>query len=130
MYEFLGLAGRGGNSSDVPVSFDRKAGYRFTGRGNTVDNLLRPPGLDTDDDAGRNVRVGAGADHRTEVKFEVLAELQPSVGMRQGDRSSNMGGDRLARSVGNIVERQNHDVIAYTHSTVLAAVAPNRLLRV
>jgi hypothetical protein len=47
--------------------------------------------------------------------------------MRQGNRSSNVCGNRFAGSVGDIIQRQDHHVIAYADPAVFAPIAPDRL---
>lgn len=49
------------------------------------------------------------------------------VRMGQGNRSPDMCSDRFAGRVGDIVERQDDDVIAYAHAAAFAPIAPDRL---
>ena len=84
---------------------------------------LGPAVLDADHDHGGDVGVGAGADQRAEVQIEVGAELQPAVGMRDRQRALDVVGDRLAGRVGEIVERQDDDVVAHADAAVLAPPA-------
>src|SRR3546814_13756738 len=51
------------------------------------------------------------------------AELQPAVGVRDGEAALDVVGDRLAGGVRQIVERQDDDVVADAAAAVLAAVA-------
>ena len=74
---------------------------------------------------GRDVRVRAGADQGAEMQVEILAELQTAVGVRERERALDVVGDRLAGGVREIVERQDHDVVAHADAAVLAAVAQN-----
>jgi hypothetical protein len=84
--------------------------------------------LDADHDNGRDVRTAARADQRAEMELEIGAELEPSVRMRDCDRAFDVVLDRLARGVGQVVDRQNDDVIAYAYPPVLAAVSHESLL--
>jgi hypothetical protein len=100
------------------------SGHRLAGRGDAGDDFLRPLILDSDDDDGGDVGICACADQRAEVQFEVGAELQPAVGVRDRQRPLDVVRDGLAGGVGQIVDRQDDDVIAHADATVLAAVAP------
>ena len=73
---------------------------------------LGPGGLDPDDDRRGDVRVRAGADHRSEVQVEVLAVLQPAVGVRQRKRAGDLRRDSLACGVRNVVDGQDDHVVA------------------
>ena len=88
------------------------------------------PVLDADHDHGGDVRVRAGADQRAEMELEVLAELQPAIGVRQGERALDVVRDRLAGGVGEVVEGQDDDVVAHADAAVLAPVAPEFQVRV
>ena len=57
------------------------------------------------------------------MQVEVLAELQPAVGVRQRQRALDVVGDRLAGGVRQIVERQDDDVVAHADAAVLAPPA-------
>jgi hypothetical protein len=108
----------------VTVLLDAEAGDRLAGQRDAVDHLLRPALLDADDHDGGNVRVGAGPDQGAEMEIEVLAELQAPVGVRQCERALDVVGDRLGGRVGDVVDRQDDDVVADTDATVLAPVTP------
>ena len=108
----------------VAVPLDAEEGDRLAGGGDAVGHLLRPAVLDADHDDGRDVRVGAGADQGAEVQIEVGAELQPAVGMRQRQRPLDVVLDRLRGGVGQVVDRQDDDVVAHADAAVLALVAP------
>ena len=57
------------------------------------------------------------------VQVQVGAELQPPVGMRQGNRALDVVGDSLTGSVGDIVDRQDCDVVADAYAPVFTPVA-------
>src|SRR3546814_18602970 len=57
------------------------------------------------------------------MQVEVGAELQPAVGVRDGEAALDVVGDRLAGGVRQIVERQDDDVVADADAAGLAAVA-------
>ncbi len=94
------------------MALDGEGRDRFAGRGDAVDDPLRPVRLDPDDDHGGDVRVGAGADQGAEVQLEIGAELQPAVWMRQRQDALDDPGHRLDRRVGQVVDRQHDDVVA------------------
>ena len=123
LHEFLGLVGGLGDGGDVAVALDAEADDGLAGLGDAVDDALGPAVLDADHDHGGDVGVGAGADQRAEVQIEVRAELQPAVGMRQRQRALDVVGDRLAGGVGEVVERQDDDVVAHADAAVLAPPA-------
>ena len=66
----------------------------------------------------------AGADQRAEVQLQVGAELQAAVGMRDGERALDVVRDGLGGGVGQVVHRQDDDVVAHADAAVLALVAP------
>ena len=107
----------------VAVQLDAEAGHRLAGLGDAVDDALGPAVLDADHHHGGDVGVGAGADQRAEMQLEVGAELQAAVGMRDRHRALDVVGDRLARGVRQIVDRQDDDVVAHADAAVLALVA-------
>ncbi len=84
---------------------------------------LVQPVLDADDHDGGDVRIGAGADQRAEVEIEVGAELQATIGVREGKCALDIVRDRLARRVREIVERQDDDMIAHADTAVFTAPA-------
>jgi hypothetical protein len=57
------------------------------------------------------------------MQLEVLAELQAAIGMRDRQRALDVVGHRLAGRVGDIVHRQDEDVVAHADPAVLAPVA-------
>ena len=90
--------------------------------GDAVDDAAGPRRLDADDDARGHVRVRADADQGAEEELEVFAELQTAVGVRQSERSLDVVRHRLARRIGQIVERQDDDMIANADTSVLAPI--------
>src|SRR6185437_10134175 len=109
-----------GDGVDVAVELYAEAGYRLAGLGNPVDDALRPPILNADHDAGRNIGICARADDGAEKSFEIFAELQPAIGMRNCQRALDVIADRFARGVRQIVERQDHNMVSYANATVFA----------
>jgi hypothetical protein len=57
------------------------------------------------------------------VQVQVGAELQAAIGVRDGQRALDVVGDGLGRGVGQVVQRQDDDVVAHAHAAVLAPVA-------
>ena len=102
---------------------------RLAGGGDAVGDLLRPAVLDADHDHRGDVRVRAGADQGAEMQLEVGAELQPAVGMRHRQRALDVVRHRLRRGVGQVVDRQDDDVVAHADAAVLAPVAQKVALR-
>jgi len=62
------------------------------------------------------------------VQIEVGAELQSTVRMRDRQRALDIVGDGLGRGVGQVVYRQDDDVVAYADAAVLALVTLNVVL--
>src|SRR6056297_2842100 len=122
--EFLCLARSRRDGLDVAVLLDREARYGFAGLGDAVDDLLRPAWLDADDYAGSHVRIRPRTDHGSEMEIEVRAELQPPIGVRQGDGTLYVVGDGLAGGIRDIVHGQYGHVIAYSDAAVLAPETP------
>jgi hypothetical protein len=91
--------------------------------GNAIDDLLRPAVLDADDDDRGDVRVAAAADQRAEVQIQISTELQPAIRMRNRQRALDVVRHRFGGSVGQVIERQDDDVVAHADAAVLAAVA-------
>ena len=121
--ELLGLVRGLGDGGDVAVALDAEADDRLAGLGDAVDHPLGPAVLDADDDDGRHVGIGAGADQGAEMQVEVGAELQPAIGMRQRQRALDVVGHGLAGGIRQIVERQDDDVVAHADAAVLAPPA-------
>ena len=105
------------------MALDAEADHRLAGLGDAVDDALGPAVLDADDHDGGDVRVRAGADQRAEMDFQILAELQAAIGVRDGERALDVVGDGLAGGVGEIVERQQQHMVAHADAAVLAAPA-------
>ncbi len=114
---------------DVAVELDAEAGHRLAGLLDALDDAGGPAVLNADDDDRGDVWIGAGADQRAEMQFEVLAELQTSIGVRNRHRTFDVVGDRLARGIREIVERQNDDVVSHTDAVVLPPPAHERHIR-
>ena len=108
----------------IAVQFDAEADDRLAGRGDAIDDFLGPAVLDADDNDRGHVRVAAGADQRAEMQVEVGAELQPPIRMRNRQRALDVVGNGFARRVGQIVDRQDDDVIAHADTAILAAITP------
>ena len=104
------------------------ARHGLSGRGDAVDDLLRPLVLDADHDDRCDIGAGARADQRSEVQVEIGAELQTAVRMRDRERALDVVRDGLARGVRKVVDGQDNDVVADTDAPVLAPVALKRLL--
>ena len=121
--EFFRTAGGGGDGVDVAVLLYGKGGDGFAGGGDLARNFLRPAGFDADDDASGDIRVRPRPNHGAEMQFQILAELQAPIGVRQGERPGNVGGDCFAGGVGNIVNRENGDMVADANAPVFSAVA-------
>jgi len=58
------------------------------------------------------------------MQFEVFTELQPAVMVRQGHRALDVVGHRLAGGVGQVVQRQDDDMVADADPAIFAAVSP------
>src|SRR5690606_17616204 len=110
----------------VAVQFYAESGHGLAGGGNGVHHALGPAFFDADDHDCRDVRVAAGTDQRAEMQFQVFAELQAAVGMRQGHRALDVVGDGFGGRVGNVVDRQDDDVVAHTDASVVAAIPHER----
>ncbi len=130
MNEFLGLARGVHDGLQIAVLLDGKAGHRLAGRRDAVDDLARPAGLDADDDAGGDIGIGAGADHGAEMQIKILAELQPAIGVRQGHGALDVVANRFAGGIGNVVKRQDDDMVADTDTAVFAPVGMDRCVAV
>jgi hypothetical protein len=60
------------------------------------------------------------------MQLEILAELQPAIGMRDRQRALDVVGHGLAGRVRDVVDRQDEDVVAHADAAVLAPVALKR----
>lgn len=108
---------------EVAILLDREARYGLSTRGDAVDDTLGPTRLDPDDDHGRDIGIGAGADQYAEVQINCHAELQPAIGVRQGERTLDVIRNGLAGRVGYVVYGQDDDVIAHTDASIVAPIA-------
>ena len=88
-----------------------------------VDHALGPTLLDADHDHGRDIGIGASTDQCTEEELQVLAELQPAIGVRDRHHALDVVGNRFGRGVGEIVQRQHDDMVAHADPAVLAPPA-------
>jgi hypothetical protein len=100
-----------------------KPGHRLAGLGDRVHHPLGPLRLDADDDRRGHVRVAPGARQRAESQVEVLAELQPAVGVGQGHRALDQGRHAVRGRVRDVVDRQDDDVVADAEPPVWPPVA-------
>jgi hypothetical protein len=107
----------------IAVELDAETRHGFPGLGDAVHDALRPFCLDPDHDDSRHVRIGARADKRAEMKLQVGAELEPSVGMGDRQRALDVVRNGFARRVRQIVNGQDDDVIAHADATVLTPIA-------
>src|SRR6266702_4429552 len=123
MHVFLCGLGGEANRLHVAVAFDAERRHGLARFCDPVGDALRPAVLDADHDHGGDVGVGAGADQRSEMQIEVGAELQPSVGMRDGERALDVVRHRVACGVREVVHGQDDDVVAHADAAVLALVA-------
>jgi hypothetical protein len=104
------------------VALDGEALYGFSCLADALDHAAGPLRLDADDDDRGDVGVAAGADQGAEVQLQVLAELQAPVVVRQRQAALDVVGHLLAGGIGEIVQRQDDDVVADADAAVLAAV--------
>ena len=130
MHELLGLARGGGDGRDVAVALDREARHRLAGLGDAVDDTVWvQPGSMPMTMQAATLGLAPVPIMVRKCSSRSCAELQPAVGVRQGDGALDVGGDRLAGGVGDIVERQDGDVVAHADPAVLAPVAPDCAVR-
>ena len=123
MHIFLGHFGRTHDGVVIAMEFDAETGDRFAGLGNAVDHFFRPAFFNADHHHGGDVGVGARADDGAEMQVQVGAKLQPAIGMRDRNRALDVVGHGFSGGIGQIVNRQNQDVVADTNAAVLAAIA-------
>jgi hypothetical protein len=126
MHIFLGHLRSFHDGLQIAILLDRQTGHRLAGGSDPVDDLLGPARLDADHHHGRDVRVRAGADDGAEMQLEILAELQPAIGMRNRQRALDVVGNGLAGRVRDVVDRQDEDVVAHADPAVLPPVALKR----
>jgi len=105
------------------VAFDAEADHRLAGGGDAVDHFFGPTVFNADHHHGRDVGVAARAYQRAKVQLQVGAELQAAVGVRNRHAALDVVGHGLRRSVGQVVQRQDDDVVAHADAAVLAAIA-------
>jgi len=108
---------------EVAMALDGEAGHRLAALRDALDHAPGPARLDADDDHRGDVRVRPGPDQRAEMQREVLAELQPPIGVRQGHRALDVVGDGLAGRVGQVVQRQDDHVVADADAPVGTAIS-------
>jgi len=110
----------------IAVAFDAKAHNGLSSRRNSINDALGPAILNADHHHRGNIWVAAGANQCLKVEIQVRAKLKASV--RMGDRHGALDGhcNGLCGSIGEIIERQDDDVIADTDTLVIAAIAPER----
>ena len=116
----LSLARGSRDRIDVAVLLDREPRHRLARLGDAVDDPRSPSRLDPNDDHSGDIGVGAGPDERAEEQLEVCPELQTPVRMRKGQSALNVMLHRLASCIGEIVERQDDDVVADADAPVLS----------
>ena len=105
------------------MALDGEALDRLAGLGNALDDAAGPARLDADYDHCRHVGIAAGADQGPEMQFQVFAELQAPIVVRQRQAAVDVVGDLLAGRVGQVVERQDDHMIADADAAVLAPKA-------
>ena len=123
LHQLLRLVGGLGDGGDIAVSLDPEADDGLSGLGNSVDDDAGPAILDTDDHDRRDIGVRSGADQGAEMEFEIFAELQPAIGMRDRHRALDVVGHRFANGVRQIVKRKDQDIIAHAHAAILTPPA-------
>jgi hypothetical protein len=63
---------------------------------------------------------------RTEMEIEIGPELEPTIGMGDGNGAFDVVLYRLDGGVGNVVDRQNQDVITNADPAILSNEALER----
>ena len=125
---FLGRPGGLHDGLVIAVLLDAESGHRFSGGGYAVHDPLGPAILDADDDDGRDVGVGTRADQRAKVQIQILSELQSAVGMRQRHGRGDIVGDGFTGRVREVIDREDDDMIANAHASILAAISLKRCI--
>src|SRR5690606_39597076 len=120
VHELLGLARCAHDGVEVAVQFDAEAGHGLAGGCNAIDDALGPAFFDADDDDGRDVGVAARADQGAEMQFQIFAELQAAVGVRQGHGALDVVGDGFGGCVGDVIHGQDDDVVAHAYAPIIA----------
>ena len=108
----------------IAVQLDTITGDGLAGLGDFLDDAVGPFFLDADHHYGGDIGVAARADQRAEMQIQVRAELQAAIRMRDVSGALDVMRHRFASSVGQIIQRQDDDVIAHTDAAILAAIAP------
>ena len=126
--EFLGRPGGALDGAQIAVLFNREAFHRLAGFGDPLNHPVGPFRLNPDDHHGGHIGVAASADQSAEMEVQIGAKLQPAVGVRDGHGAFNVIGDRLARGIRQIVERQNDDMVADADAAILAAISKERFV--
>ena len=81
-----------------PLPSMEKSGHRLAGLRDAVDNTFCvQPGSMPITTAAATLGLRAGADHGAEEQLEVLAELQPAIGVGKAQRALDVVGDGLGR---------------------------------
>ena len=120
--ELLRHARRIGGGLKIAAALDREPFDRLAGRLDAVDDLLRPPRLDADDDGSGDVGVAPRADHRPEEQIQVFAELKPTVRVRQRQRPRHHCRYLFGAGVGDVIHGQDDHMIAYADAPVGPAI--------
>ena len=111
---------------EVTFLFDRELGNILSGCPDAVSDALGPFWLDADDDNRVYVWVGAGSDDSAEMRLEVFAKLQTTIGVRDRHGAFDVVGYRLTGRVRDVINGQNDHVVADTDASVFAAEALER----
>ena len=114
---------------EIAVAFGGEGGDWLAGLCDAVSDPLGPIGLGADDDSRRDVGIAAGADQSAEEEFQISAELEATIRMRQRQCSLNQLGDAFSGSIGKIIHGQDHDVVTDAVFSVLASKRVNRVHR-
>ena len=58
---------------------DTEAGHWLAGRGNAIDDFLRPAFFTTDDHHGCNIGIADCADQHAKMQIKIFPKLQPTI---------------------------------------------------
>jgi hypothetical protein len=61
------------------------------------------------------------------MQVEVGAELEAAVRVRQGHAALDIVRDSFRRGIGEVVNRQDNDMVAYSNATIRSPVTPKSL---